>query len=157
VDYERSNFSVFQASFPEDSASKIVPIHPVEYRDPHSFLTTGFKIGIAIVAALMLALIAGSCFGYRYKSKWLKWVQSRKPKRLATAKGEIEGEEVRCNELPQNVIQEISGQSLHLEMDMGMIPEIDDEEIMAELPQPVVYEVSGESCVSAQRLERIPN
>jgi hypothetical protein len=105
----------------------------------------------------VLALLAGGCFGYRYKREWLKWVQSRKPKRLATAKQEIEGNEVKCNELSPNAIEEVSGQSLHPEMDIGMVPEIDDNEIMAELPQPVVYEVSGEPCASAQRPEIIPD
>jgi len=155
VDYERSNFSVFQAAFPKDTASNIVSIYPIESQKHNSSPATGFKIGIAIIAVVMLALVVGSYLGYRHKQKWLRWIQSRKPAKSSTSKQEMESKEVEINELPQNAIEEVSGQSLYPEMDTGMVPEIDNEEIMAELPQPMVYEVSGDSSVSAQRHKRI--
>jgi len=136
VDYERSNFSVYQSVFPDDGASKIVPIYPVETHQHRSTLSRGGIIGIIISAIMLVVLLAGACFGHRrYKV--------RKLKVLKDIKKNAESEEVRGNQLPEEVVGEISGQSWHPEMDTGMVPEIDDNELMAELPEHVIFELCG--------------
>jgi hypothetical protein len=89
------------------------------------------------------ALLVATLFGY-WRFKQLR------SKRTAVANKLADKEDSRGNELSEDVVEEISGRPWHPEIDTGIVPEIDDQEIIAELPEQIRYEVSGESSSSDQ-------
>lgn len=77
VDYDRSQFSVSQALFPEDASSTdIKTVH-----SPSSGLSTGTIVGIAVGAFVLMCLIIGLFFGHRW------WKRRRDLKRWSSKSG----------------------------------------------------------------------
>lgn len=110
VDYNRQNFSVSQALFPQTNVQQnIVAIHTPGYRSGTNTkgLSSGAIAGVVIGAVLVLSLIAGAMFWFRRRSSLEKTKQmdetthdpSEKNMPFAEVVPELDHEETAVREL----------------------------------------------------------
>jgi hypothetical protein len=125
VDYERSNFSISQALFPENEKADIVSILPIDTYEKHSSPSRGVIIGAAVAAVAFACLIIRCWFGYR---RYVKYKKKKEDKARNEANGKIV-DDLERGELQDEVMGKVSGQSWRPEMDCGVVPEIEGRQL----------------------------
>jgi hypothetical protein len=149
VDFERSNFSIAAADFPDASVqSRIVPIQGTgKHLGGKKVLGVGSIVGIAIGGLVILVLIAGIVFWFRRNSKLQKAKIAELEANQASTNpnyDKLQHHPDYVHETDGNQIQELEGPGFEGVGHKDGVP------TPQELPSPApVFEMEGESTISS--------